>query len=73
MNVIDCIQGTDAWKQIRAGKVTASRINDVLATIKIGEAATRRNYRSQVLSEMMSGQPCENGYVSEAKIGRAHV
>ena len=66
MNVIECEQGTELWRQIRAGKVTASRMNDVLATIKTGEAATRRNYRSQVLSEMMSGQPCENGYVSEA-------
>ena len=49
------IQGTDEWKQMRCGKITASRIADVLATIKSGEAASRKNYRTQLVCERLTG------------------
>ena len=38
-------QGTQEWHQLRLGKVTASRISDVLSKIKSGESASRRNYK----------------------------
>lgn len=50
------IQGTDEWKQLRAGKVTASRIADVMATIKSGESAARKNYRTQLICERLTGK-----------------
>ena len=37
-------QGTDAWLQIRLGKVTASRVADVMAKTKTGVSASRGNY-----------------------------
>lgn len=52
-------QGTPEWLAARAGHCTASRFKDVLATIKTGEAATRRNYRIQLVTERLTGQPCE--------------
>lgn len=58
-------QGTDEWKRDRAGRATGSRAAAILATIKSGEAAERRNYRAQLVVERLTGEPCENGYVSK--------
>ncbi len=50
-------QRTDEWFAQRLGKVTASRINDVLARLKNGgEAATRKNYRTQLALERLTGK-----------------
>lgn len=58
-------QGSDQWKQDRAGRATGSRAADILATIKNGEAAARRNYRTQLVVERLTGDPAEDGYVSK--------
>lgn len=64
MKILDVEQGTDAWKQARAGCVTASRVSDVLARIKSGEAAARRDYKFQLVAETISGKPQDSGFVS---------
>lgn len=64
MNVLDFPQGTEEWRAARAGRITASRIDDVLATIKSGEAAARRDYRAQLVAEILTGRPQDDGYVS---------
>lgn len=64
MKILDFPQGTAEWLQARAGKVTASRIADVLAKIKSGEAAARRDYRAQIVAEILTGTTQEDGYVS---------
>lgn len=49
-------QGSDEWFAQRIGLVTASRLNDVMATLKSGgEAATRKNYRAQIIAERLTG------------------
>lgn len=53
------IQGSQEWLAERAGHVTASRFKDVLAKIKTGEAATRRAYRLQLVTERLTGLPCD--------------
>lgn len=64
MKVIDFPQGSEEWKAARAGVVTASRMEDVLAKIKTGEAADRRDYKTQLVAEILTGMPQDNGYVS---------
>lgn len=64
MKVIDFPQGSADWLQARAGKVTASRMSDVLATIKTGEAAARRDYRAQLVAEILTGKPQDDGYIN---------
>ena len=54
------VQGSDAWFQSRIGKVTASRVADVIAKTKTGYSTSRENYMAQLVCERM-------------KIGRAHV
>lgn len=58
-------QGTAAWLAERAGKVTASRMADVLATIKTGEAASRANYRAELVAQRLTGQ-VEAGFTNAA-------
>lgn len=49
-------QGSEQWFAKRIGKVTASRLNDVMATLKSGgEAASRKNYRAQLVAERLTG------------------
>lgn len=50
------IQGSPEWFAARCGKVTASRISDVMATTRSGEAAARRNYRAQLVAERLTGE-----------------
>ncbi|MFC5067314.1 lambda exonuclease family protein [Flaviflagellibacter deserti] len=58
-------QGTAEWLRERCGKVTASRIADLVARTKTGWAAARINYLAELIAERLSGQPTE-GYVSPA-------
>jgi putative phage-type endonuclease len=66
MIMLACVQGTAEWKAARAGHVTASRISDVMAKIQKGEAASRRDYKAQIVAEILTGTPLEDGYVSPA-------
>lgn len=66
MKIVDCAQGTDLWKSTRAGKITASRISDVLSRIKTGEAAARRDYRAQIVAEILTGTPQDDIFINDA-------
>jgi len=48
-------QGSDAWQNARCGKVTASRLADVLAKTKSGYSASRNNYMTQLVLEKITG------------------
>jgi putative phage-type endonuclease len=58
-------QRSEEWFQARLGKVTASRVADVLAKIKSGESASRRNYKIQLVSERLTGERQES-YINQA-------
>jgi len=53
-------QGSIEWKMLRAGKVTASRVADVLSNIKSGESAGRKNYTMDLVAEILTNQPAES-------------
>lgn len=56
MRVLDCKQGTAEWLDVRRGKITASRICDVMDKLKKGgEGAARRGYRTELIAERLSG------------------
>ena len=48
-------QGSEEWFTIRIGKVTASRVADVIAKTKTGYSATRDNYMAQLICERLTG------------------
>lgn len=53
-------QGSQEWHELRLGKITASRISDVIAQIKTGEAASRADYRIELVCERLTGKPTES-------------
>lgn len=50
-------QGSDAWRQERLGKVTASRVADLMARTKSGYSASRENYMAELVAERLTGVP----------------
>ena len=64
MNIVHCIQGSPEWLAERCGKVTASRMNDVMAYLKRGgETAARMAYKVELVSEQLTGMAAQH-YVS---------
>ena len=53
-------QGSKEWLELRLGKVTASRITDVLAKGKSGESLTREDYRYELVVQRLTGNPGES-------------
>jgi hypothetical protein len=53
------IQGSIEWLQIRCGKVTASRVSDIVAKTKSGPSASRANYMAELIAERLTGEPAE--------------
>jgi len=57
----DCMeQRTEEWFAARLGKVTASRVTDVLAKIKSGESASRKNYKMELVVQRLTNKVGES-------------
>jgi putative phage-type endonuclease len=63
MKILSMPQGSPEWLAARAGKVTASRISDVMAS---KTTAAYRDYRAQIVAEILTGQPQESGFTNAA-------
>jgi len=48
------VQGTPEWFAARCGKVTASRVADVIAKTKSGPSASRATYMGQLIAERLT-------------------
>ena len=53
-------QGTEEWFAARLGRVTASRVQDIVARTKSGYSATRDNYMAQLVCERLTGKATES-------------
>lgn len=49
-------QRTEDWYQARLGKVTASRVADVVAKTKSGYSTSRANYMAELVAERLTGK-----------------
>lgn len=58
-------QRTDEWFAARIGKVTASRVADVVARTKTGYGASRANYMADLICERLTGRKAE-GFTNAA-------
>ena len=52
-------QRSQEWHAARLGKVTASKVADVVARTRTGYAASRANYMAQLVCERLTGKPTE--------------
>lgn len=64
--VIDAEQRSPEWFLARLGRATGSNAGKILAKIKSGEAADRRDYRIQLILERLTGKVQESAFVSKA-------
>jgi len=69
-NYIQCEQHSAQWYDLRLGKVTASRVADVMSFLKNGankgkSSQAREEYKFELLQEALTGQTAEH-YVSAA-------
>ncbi len=58
-------QRSNGWFSARLGKVTASKIADVMARTKSGWSASRANYMAQLVTERLTGTR-EEGFTNAA-------
>lgn len=65
MKIIEAPQGSAEWLQARCGVPSASRFAAIMATVRSGEAAERRNYRTDLVVERLTGRPLE-GFTTPA-------
>ena len=57
-----CVENEE-WKLARLGKITASRISDMLA---LGKGTSRANYIAELAASRLSGKPHRNDFTSTA-------
>lgn len=53
-------QRTEEWYNIRLGRVTASRVSDVLAQTRTGPSTSRKNYMMELMVERMTNRKQES-------------
>lgn len=58
-------QGSEEWKRLRLGRVTASRVADIIAKTKSGYSASRANYMAQLIAERLTDTVTE-GFTNAA-------
>jgi putative phage-type endonuclease len=74
-------QRSPEWFAARLGKVTASKVADLMARSKAGGGASRANYAAQLVAERLTGVPAESytnaamqwGIDTEAEARRAYA
>ena len=60
------LQDDFLWRMERVGKVTGSRVADIVARTKTGYSASRANYLGQIVAERLTGVSGDNTYTSPA-------
>jgi YqaJ-like recombinase protein len=61
-----CQQRTEAWRQLRCGRLTASRAYDILPRLRASDEPARHDYLRQLVTEQLTGRPQEQVFVSSA-------
>lgn len=66
----DIIQGSPEWRALRCGRVTASRVADVVAKLKSGGyGASRATYMGQLVAERLTGEVSETFTTAAMEFG----
>lgn len=64
--VIDMPQRSPEWFAARAGRLTASNAKHITSFLKSGEeSAARRDYKMQLVTERLTGQPQDDVFVND--------
>lgn len=63
MRLIECQQNTPEWHAARCGRLTASRVADIMRQTKSGVSAMRATYMAELVAEQLTGVQ-EDGFCS---------
>ena len=66
MNNEALIQGSDEWHAARIGKITASRLGDIMRTTKWGESTYKAKVRLELAIERITGKSASSVVMNEA-------
>lgn len=69
VNYHEVVQGSPEWLELRIGKISASRAKDLLATVRYGEAAGYRNYKTELAVERLTGTRYERYVTKQMEYG----
>lgn len=64
--IIDCAQNSPEWHAARCGRVTASRIADIVRKTKSGVSKMRATYAGELIAERLAGFQPSDGFTSAA-------
>ena len=64
MRIIDCEQGSPQWHAARCGRVTGSRVADIVRKTKTGVSKMRQTYAGELVAERLAGVQEGNGFTS---------
>ena len=62
----ELIQGSDEWFAARRGKITASRLNDLMKKTKYGESTYKTRLRMELAIERITGKSASNVVMNQA-------
>lgn len=71
--IYDVEQRSEGWHRARLGRVTSSAAVAMLASVKSGEAAARRDLRVRLVLERLTGTSQEDAYQSKDMLRGAEV
>ena len=66
MNNEELIQGSDEWFAVRLGKITASRLSDLMKKTKYGESTYKTKLRMELAIERITGKSASNVVMNQA-------
>ena len=62
----ELIQGSSAWYAVRMGKVTASKLGDLMRVTKYGESTYKTRLRMELAIERLTGKSASPNFMNQA-------
>ena len=60
------IQGSDEWFAVRMGKITASKLGDLMRVTKYGESTYKTRLRMELAIERLTGKSASPNFMNQA-------
>ena len=62
----ELIQGSDEWFAVRNGKITASKLSDLMRKTKYGESTYKSRLRMELAIERITGKSASDNFINKA-------
>ena len=60
------VQGSEAWHAVRNGKITASKLSDLMRKTKYGESTYKTRLRMELAIERITGKSASDNFMNQA-------